>query len=328
VPFGLGHDPEQFTPISRPPKVQQRTVRACITLAALLLMGHVHAEPFIGQFELKTLESAPGYFEFQSQNAWAWDQPPRRVDNGPADELIFDENALFKARYALEIEMGFTDFLKMRLGIEAENERVDEPVSPARADEFEGLSVNEIGAEIVAVFIRPEDEGFGLGAVVEIEGPFDQEEPNHLTIGPIMEYETGEWLIAAVPMFVRAFGGDKEEREPRDEKWDFAYAAQIMRSLSDRWSIALEGYGTLERFGNSGNASTAADYFGDSNQHRLGPVVYFSHALQGGDARISATQLGQQAEENTTLTIGLGLLQGLNSETADHTLKLSVEVDF
>ncbi len=311
-------------------KVQQRTGRVCIALAALLLMGIARAEPFIGQFELKTLESAPGYFEFQSQNAWAWDQPPRRFGNGPADELIFDENALFKARYALEIEMGFTDFLKMRLGIEAENERVDEPVSPEEADEFEGLSVNEIGAEIVAIFIRPEDEGFGLGAVVEIEGPFDQEEANHLTIGPIMEYEAGEWLIAAVPMFVRAFGGDKEEGEPRDDKWDFAYAAQIMRTLSEHWSIALEGYGTLERLGNSGNPSSAADYFGDSNQHRLGPVVYFNHALNSGSARSSSTQLAQdeEEEEGTTLTIGLGLLEGLNSQTADHTLKLSIEVDF
>lgn len=292
-------------------------------------MGSAHAEPFIGQFELKTLESAPGYFEFQSQNAWAWGQPPRKIENGPADELVFDENALFKERYALEIEMGFTDFLKMRLGIEAENERVDEPGSPAQANDFEGLSVNEIGAEIVAVLIRPEDKGFGLGAVVEIEGPFDQEEPNHLTIGPIMEYETGEWLIAAVPMFVRAFGGDKEEGEPRDDKWDFAYAAQIMRTLSERWSIALEGYGTLERLGNSGNPSFGSSYYGDSDQHRLGPVVYFSHYLSGGGAQSSSNGLAQrEEEEGTTLTIGLGLLQGLNSETADHTLKLSIEVDF
>jgi hypothetical protein len=308
--------------------VQQRTVRACITLAVLLLLGNAHAEPFIGQFELKTLESAPGYFEFQSQNAWASDQPSRRVESGPADELIFDENSLFKERYALEIEMGFTDFLKMRLGIEAENERVDEPVSAEHANEFEGLSVNEIGAEIVAILIRPEDEGFGLGAVVEIEGPFDQEEPNHLTIGPIMEYETGDWLIAAVPMFVRAFGGDKEEGEPRDDKWDFAYAAQIMRTLSERWSIALEGYGTLERLGNSGNPSYASSYYGDSDQHRLGPVVYFSHALDAGGAQSSSSQFAQHEEEGTTLTIGLGLLQGLNSETADQTLKLSVEVEF
>jgi hypothetical protein len=299
-----------------------------VPFMASVLMGRAHAEPFIGQFELKTLESAPGYFEFQSQNAWAWDQPARRIDNGVADELSFDENSLFKARYALELEMGLTEFLKMRVGIEAENERIDEPGSFAGANDFDGLSVNEIGAEMVAIFVRPEHEGLGVGAVIEIEGPFDQEEPNHLTIGPIIEYESGDWMLAAVPMFVRAFGGDQEEGERRDDKWDFAYAAQIMRTVSERWSIALEGYGTIERLGNSGSPSYAASYFGDSNQHRLGPVVYFNHVFPGATPRSPSTRLAYSEEEGTTLTIGLGLLEGLNSDTAKHTLKLSVEVDF
>ena len=57
--------------------------------------------------------------------------------------------------------------------------------------------------------------------------------------------------------------------------------------------------------------------------------MYFSHLLNGGGARSSSTRLGQSdQEESTTLTIGLGVLEGLNSETADHTLKLSIEVDF
>lgn len=149
-----------------------------------------------------------------------------------------------------------------------------------------------------------------------------------MTIGPIIEYESGDWLLAAVPMFVRAFGGDKEEDEARDGKWDFAYAAQVMRTLSERWSIALEGYGTIERVGNSGSPSFESSYFGDSNQHRLGPVVYFNHAFQDGGSRSSSTRLADTEEERTTLTIGLGLLEGLNSDTAEHTLKLSVEVDF
>lgn len=307
--------------------VQSSTFRACFVLAAFWIMNGAHAGPFIGQFELKTLESEPGYFEFQSQNAWAWSQPKRKFEVGPADELIYDDNTIFKERYALEIEMGLTDFLKMRVGIEAENEGTDEADSFTSATEFEGLSVEEIGAEMVAIFVRPEADGFGLGAVIEIEGPFDQEEPNYLTIGPIMEFESGEWSIAAVPMFVRAFGGDQEDDEPRDDKWDFAYAAQIMRTISERWSVAVEGYGTIERLGNSGKPSYSSRIFGDSNQHRLGPVVYFSHALDGL-ARTSSSRLRTAETEGTTLTLGLGILEGLNSATADHTLKFSIEVDF
>jgi len=38
----------------------------------------LHAEPAIGQFELKDLEAEPGEIEFQSQNAWSFGQPRRR----------------------------------------------------------------------------------------------------------------------------------------------------------------------------------------------------------------------------------------------------------
>jgi hypothetical protein len=305
----------------------------CLYLSATFLgsthIGNAHAEPSIGQFELKTLESASGMFEFQSQNAWAFDQPSRHVASEADDELLFDENSIFRARYALELEIGFSDFIKMRVGIEAESERIDEPDSLSQASDFEGVRVEEFGAEIVAVFLRRESEGLGLGAVAEVEGPFDQEEPNHLTLGPIVEYRRGDWLIAAVPMLVHSFGGERDQNERRDDKWDFAYAAQIMRLLSDRWSMALEGYGTVERAGDSGNPSPAANYFGDSDQHRIGPVVYFSHVVAGNTRTLRPSHSASGTEESgAELTIGLGLFEGLNSNTADHTLKLSIEVDF
>src|SRR5690606_36704851 len=75
--------------------------------------GQAQAEPFIGQFELKDLESAPGSFQFQSQNAWSRGFPPRRIASD-ADGLVFDENAIVRERYALELEMGFTRTLKIR----------------------------------------------------------------------------------------------------------------------------------------------------------------------------------------------------------------------
>jgi hypothetical protein len=270
------------------------------------------SEPFIGQFELKTLESAPGAMEFQSQNAWASGQPERVWVEEPDGDILYDESSLFRARYAMELEIGLTESLKMRVGVEAEDERIDEPASITQADEFEGLRLEELGAELVAIFIPREADGFGLGAVVEVEGPLDQEGPNSLIVGPILEYQRGDWLLAAVPMLVLGFGGDTDEGEPRDEKWDFAYAAQIVRTISDRWSIALEGYGTVERLGSTGTPSPAATFFGDSDQHRLGPVVYYAHA----------------ASADTEITVGVGLLQGLNSDTADHTMKVSIEVDF
>jgi hypothetical protein len=43
----------------------------------------------------------------------------------------------------------------MRVGIEAESELIDEPESLSQASDVEGLRVEEIGAEIVAVFPAP-----------------------------------------------------------------------------------------------------------------------------------------------------------------------------
>ena len=112
-------------------------------------------------------------------------------------------------------------------------------------------------------------------------------------------------------MLVRDFGGDTQDGERVDNKWDFAYAAQLAFALSESWSLALEGYGTVERLGSTGHPSNAAELIGDFNQHRLGPVLYYTH-----DA------------PSTTPSVGVGLLAGLNDDTADYTLKLSIEVAF
>jgi hypothetical protein len=304
-----------------------RTVHACALAVGLGSVAAAHAEPFIGQFELKTLDAEAGSYEFQSQNAWAWDQPSRRIDIDDGDELLFDENSLFRERYALELEIGLSHRYKMRIGVEAERERLDDPSSLERANAFGELELEEIGAELVTILIPREGDGAGLGAVVELEGPFDQEGPNNLSLGPIVEFQSGKWFAAAVPMAVYAFGGDTEEGEKVDTKWDFAYAAQLMYRFSTTWSAALEGYGTIERIGSSGHASESVRRFGDFNQHRAGIVFYYARAL--GSTRTSAIEDDDaEQEESPELTIGFGLLEGLNGNTADHTLKLSIEVDF
>ena len=167
-----------------------------------------------------------------------------------------------------------------------------------------------------------------------IEGPVDHKGPNNLTLGPIIEFQWGRWFAAAVPMAVYAFGGDHEESDRADNKWDFAYAAQLMYRLSERWSLALEGYGTVERLESTGHPSESAQLFGDFDQHRAGAVLYYGYDF-GGPRRSEAvtptsallSDTGEE-EEGRSMTVGLGLLQGLNEDTPDHTLKLSIEVHF
>lgn len=312
-----------------------RCSQGAAALPALVLLGAATtagAEPFVGQFELKNLESAPGRFEFQSQNAWSRGYPSRQVVAEP-DGLVFDENAIVRRRHALELDAGLTRTLKMRVGIEFEEERLDDPQTLSRMNDFGALSLSELGVELIAVLAAREGDGAGFGVVAELERPMDREESNSLILGPIFELRSGRWFLAAIPMVVYAFGGDAEEGERIDDKWDFAYATQLSYTFSERWMLALEGYGTVERLGRSGSPSESARLFGDFNQHRLGPVLYYTHRLGASrrGARI-AREAGEltvdEDDEGTTLTIGLGLLEGLNRDTPDHTLKLSIEVDF
>jgi hypothetical protein len=285
-----------------PPAVASLIAIACCGSGA-----SARAEPVIGQFELKTLDGAAlGEFEFQSQNAWSWGHPPRQIA-GEDGDLELDENSITRQRYALELEGGLTRFLKMRAGVEFEQERMDEPPTLTEADAFGDLRLSELGIELIAVLRARENDGAGLGVVAELEKPVDDEEATHLTLGPIVEFQAGPWFAAAVPMLVRAFGGREEAGRRTDDKWDFAYAAQLMHRFSARWSLALEGYGTVERLGDTGYPSDAADRFGDFDQHRAGGVLYWTLS---------------------SVTVGAGLLEGLNANTPDHTVKLSVEVDF
>ncbi|HEY4366805.1 MAG TPA: hypothetical protein VGN07_06180 [Steroidobacteraceae bacterium] len=304
-----------------------------IALAGCCAFAPLKAEPVIGQFELKTLDSAPGAYEFQSQNAWSWDQPQRQIEADGPDDFAADENSITCERYALELERGFTRFFKMRVGVEFEKERLDDPATIERANDFGALKLAEVGIEAVAIFVPREGDGAGLGVVAELEGPPNQDEPNNLTLGTIVEFKSGPWLAAAVPMVVHSFGGDAEAGERVDNKWDFAYAAQLMYTFSAAWSLAFEGYGTVERIGNTGHPSDSAQRFGDFDQHRAGAILYYTYDFDGArPAPLTAKPMSLSEEdeesEGTSLTVGFGLLEGLNGNTPDHTLKLSIEVHF
>ena len=291
-----------------------------------LWVDSAQAGPFVGQFEMKDLEAGHGYLEFQSQNAWNFGQP-RRKSTIVGGEEVFDDNSVARQRHALEMEMGFTTFLKMRVGIEYEKERLDDPGTFAAADAFNPLRLEEVGAEVIGIFIPREGDGFGLGAVVEVERPLEKGEQMSVIMGPIFEFASGPWFASAIPMMVHHFGGDPDEDGIRDDKWDFAYAAQLAYTFSPSWTLSLEAYGTVDRVGSSGTRGEAALAFGDHDQHRLGPILYYTYDF-GRSIRPDPRRGDDGDIESSEMTIGVGFLAGLNDNTPNRTLKLSVEVEF
>lgn len=303
-----------------------------LAVARLVALPATAGGPAVGQFELKDLESGVGYLQFQSQNAYSWGDERRKtkLEDG---ELLADENSVIRQRYALEMEMGLNRYLKGRIGIEFEQERIDDPAALSSANDFGDLNLSEIGGELIAILVPRDGDGVGLGFVTEAEHPIGGGEPNSVIMGPIFEWASGPWFAAVIPMAVHHFGGPREDGAALDNKWDFAYAAQALYEASETWSFGLEAYGTVDRIGSTGHAGEAALAFGDHDQHRAGPIVYYTYALPGKSLRQSAhagaadDSAGEEIE-GPSATLGVGFFAGLNDNTPAGTAKLSLEIDF
>lgn len=286
------------------------------TFGRLILIGSCiisfacHSSPAINQFEIKDLDVEVGQWEFQSQNAHSWNQPRRRFIEDKPGDFEYDDNSVVRARHALEAEAGVLDWLRMRVGVEFGKERLDDPPALFLGDDFDALKLEEIAVEWVAVFIPVEPHRVGLGLLVEYQHLLESEEPNSIVLGPIVETEWAGWELVLNPTFVHFFGGN-----PRDTKVDFAYGAHILYDMTLALNVGIEAYGTLERLWSTGTRSVESSLFGEHDLHRLGPTAYYQHIFAGGD-------------DQQVLSIGLGLLFGMNDNTPDYIFKWSVEFEF
>lgn len=310
-----------------------RTQSAAV-LAALGIFGFeaapASAEPAIGQFEIKSLDAEPGEIEFQSQNAYSFGQPRMRTGLNDDGDEIGDGNSVARQRHALELEFGFTTRLKGRIGIEYEKERAEFEPGQGPGLHYDELKLDEYAAELIWVAIPRSGDGLGLGAVVEFEYPTERDGSKTLIYGPIFEWASGPWLTTFNPTLVQHLGGERNDAGKPDEKIDFAYTARVMYEQSHSLSWAIEAYGTIERLGSTGAPSDEGALFGDFNQHRIGPVVYWTMDMEGVPrSPIRPASAGDDDDDETpSMTIGLGVFRGLNENTPDTTLKLSYEAFF
>ena len=305
-----------------------------LSLALMLSIGTFPAAagPAINQFEVKDLEVEQGEVEIEDQSDWAFGLPRRKFfDDG--DDTEFDDNEVARQRHSIEISFGLTNWLKIGTGFELEEERVDDPEPGTNPNKFDSLKVTEIQFEGLVVLVPVKTHGIGLGAYVELQLP-TSDEARTLYVGPIIQAVSGPWSATGNFAFVKFLGGEPEDGEARDEKWDFAYFTQLKYEASEAWAFALEAYGTIDRLGNSGTPSEAAIAIGDQDQHRIGPVLYYTFK-RDRMAPVTGMKLGAASEgddddddEGTSATLGLGFLAGLNDNTPDGTLKLGLEIEF
>src|SRR5262245_45146577 len=299
-----------------------------------LLMGSVaHAQ--LNQFEIKEPKVEAGEVELEYLGDYQFGQPRRRSFEASPGSFEFDANDFARQRHTLGLSYGFTKWLSLQVGVEAEEERRGDPETPAEARSFDALKVTEVEIEGTIVLIPTPKDGLGVAALLEHNIALDRREADQLFLGTALQYAWGPWTATANLYAVRHFGGREELNGASisDERWDFQYAAQLKYRVNDTIALALEGYGVVERLGDSGTKSEERELFGDFNRHLLGPVLYYSW---GGDddrpARKTAKGLrvrGAEANgkngdddkngdsEGPRYTLGAGVLFGLNENTSD-----------
>lgn len=308
--------------------------------AAQCLPAPAFAGPAVNQFEVEGLDIEQGEVEINDNSDWSFGRPRRKFVESPrgSGDFAFDDNEIARQRHAVELGLGLTNWLAISVGFEADQERLDEPATLAEANRFGDLNITEIDLGATVVLLPVESRGWGLGAYAEYQHARSSGEASELFLGTILEAQSGAWSATANLALVALIGGahDPAAGVFRDEKWDFAYFTQIKYQASERLALALEVYGTIDRIGSTGTPSEEALLLGDQDQHRIGPVLYYtwkcppraaSGPMKAGKGDDGA-KAGDDDDEGTSITTGLGVLFGLNGDTPDATLKLSTEVEF
>lgn len=302
----------------------KRTRRNCrfaleAALAVIACSTSAAAGPSLDQFEIKDLESVPGAIEFESQNDFSSGNPRRRITTDGAGGIVADDNTVTRQREGLEVEIGLTTFVKLRLGVEFEQSRIDDPATFNDARRMGPLEFDSYGAETIWTVIPRKGDGIGAGFLVEWDQSAHAEEASTLTIGPIVEWQSGHWSATLNPTAIQYFGGGFADRG----QVDFGYAARLMYRTSDQLALAIESYGGVERV-SGGNTDESERLFGTFDQYRLGPIIYWTF----GDEDDAKGKSDSETERKVETTVGVGALFGLNGDTPATTLKLSLDVDF
>lgn len=232
------------------------------------------------EFEIPEVDAEKGAFEAEYRGASHWGLPRSDED---------DNRELLRQSHELELQYGLTDWWMLRL-----TPNVEEPNG-------ENIELAFIGVETQFVLVSRKGGLLGI-ALMAGYGPYslfiDDEQVDEFEFGPVMELAPGRWLFTLNPRLT-------DEPANDDQEWlGFEYAAQARYSVTDRWGVAVLGFGEIEELVKTGPF--------DAQEHVLGPSLYV----------FSATD----AEREWTL--GAGVLFGLTESSPDAALRITFAMEY
>lgn len=235
------------------------------------------APAWAGTFDVKGAEVVEGESELAIGAAWQ--------DGFPAN------SGFLRQSYETAYSYGLLPWLKA--GAKIGFEQLD----------GERLQAGYAGVEAQAVLIDPAQAGFGLAWYTGVDFGLQPDAGEVMAFGPLVSFDLAEDLSVILnPLFEKAWS-------PATRGIDFTYAWQARATLNDNVGLGLEGYGAVPDVADAPSAAF--------QEHRLGPVLYLSHA--GGSGSGAATTPGSTGSGNVELQ--LGVLFGLTDATPDTTAR-------
>jgi hypothetical protein len=128
-----------------------------------------------------------------------------------------------------------------------------------------------------------------LGVLLEIERPREHAEGWEVKVGPLLQREFGKVVLNANVLFEKHFKADAGV----ENEWETLYQWQARYRLSQPFEIGVQG-------------------FGEEKEANAGPAIFGKLPLGGHQA----------------VKYNVGWLKGLNDNTANHTLRAQVELEF
>jgi len=241
-------------------------------------------------FEVKKPKVHEGEVEVEYHGASFADQP---------------DDAEEKLRHSHEIEVsaGLTRYWK--LGVAGELEK-------AAGEDFDLAEM-----EIINTFLLRPDYGDGFtAALFAAAGTKNGDPSSAIELGPIFQFTSGPLSLLTNTFLPYEFNTEE------GDFWAFEYAVQAKYDVSENWGIGAEAYGEIEDLGDAPPL--------DEQEHRVGPVLYWSPDRVGGHSGSHHSLKGAHDMERhgPAVSSAVGVLFGLTDATNDVTLKWDVEVEF
>lgn len=310
--------------------------------AALFISAFFTAFAAQAQFEVEEAEIEKGEIEVEAHGAHFSGFPKFMVVDDDEEEGF--ESEVVRNGVSLEVGFGITDWLKLSVEAEFEEERSGD-------GSWSNFEFTEVGVGAKVELLEAEDDGVGIAFLVEFEKAVREEktleiegdefeleaedEGKTLSFGPIFALKNGPWSATTNLLFSYVFDGKETESEgdvdngaleveevtvtKADEYWNFDYAVQVKYQITNMFGVGVEAYGTITDIG---------DTFEDSaDKHRLGPVLYVNFG-DDDDGDEGEVDNDEEEEEGPEVAMAFGVLFGLNDDTSDIAVKWDMEVEF